>query len=342
MKKIKVVVGMSLLLFSVESVYALDPVPKESGFHGFVRLGGGVLNYSSNTIAGNNLMDVGQKTITSLSETPDSESTGMGLVNFELSWTFAESRTQILLGSELEDIARMELGQQLAVKKELKDKSIISAGLLFTGVPTEVWKDPFLTGEPRQETDRTSTGARFVYDRILGTDFELRYSYRSIDIDDELSGFSLPLTGMERESLQRDGDRHSIDLSYRFKYEGKHFLIPSVTYLANDRDGDAVSSDGFDFQLTYIYIDNPVTFVANAHLGFADYDANNPVFGKTQEDDRYGIGAQVYYKNPFGWKPLGNEDFSVFAAASYLKVDTNINFYETEAATGVAGVIFRF
>ncbi|BBO67534.1 hypothetical protein DSCA_14640 [Desulfosarcina alkanivorans] len=326
------------------TAYALDPVPNESGFSGFIRAGAGVLKYESNMVAGNNLMDVGDETINSLTDEPDSETTGMGMFNFELAYTFASTRTQLTLGSQIEDIARLELGQQLAVKQELPDKSILSIGFLFSGIPTEVWEDPYLTDSARQETDRDSTGARLVYDRILGSSFEFRYSYRSIEIDNEESGLSpsLGLSPAERGLLRRDGDNHYLDLNYRFDFGDRHRLVSGITYFNEDRDGDAMSNSGMDFQLTYFFFNDPVTLVVNGLVGWADFDEDNPIYDKAREDDRYAAGVQYYYKNPFGWKPLGHEDFSVFASGSYLLEDADIDFYDTEVITALAGVLFRF
>ena len=331
-----------LILFMADTVYALDPIPQESGFSGFVRAGAGVLKYKSNMVAGNKLMDVGLDTIDSLTDEPDSETTGMGMVNFELAYTFARTRTQLTLGSQLEDLAQMQLGQQLAIKQELPDKSVIMAGLLFSGIPTEVWKDPYVTNASREETDRDSSGARLVYDRILGSNFEFRYTYRDIEIDDEQSGAALGLSAAQRDLLQRDGTDHWLDLNYRFTFQKRHVLIPSVTYFLNDRDGDAMTNDGIDFQLTYIFINDPFSLVLNGRIGQADYDKANPIYGKTREDDRFGADIQVYYKNPFGWKPFGLDNFSVFAMGSYWSTDANIDFYDTEVSVGLAGVMVRF
>ena len=331
-----------LILFFADTVCALDPIPQESGFSGFVRAGVGVLNYKSNMVAGNRFMDVGLETIDSLTDEPDSETTGMGLFNFELAYTFSGTRTQFTMGSQLEDLAQLQLGQQLAIKQELPDKSILMAGFLFSGIPTEVWKDPYVTHVSRQETDRDSTGVRLVYDRILGSNFELRYTYRNIEIDDEQSGTALGLSDAQRDLLRRDGSDHWLDLSYRFTFQKRHMLIPNVTYFVNDRDGDAMTNNGVDFQLTYLFFNDPVTLVLNGRIGKADYDKTNPIFGRTREDDRFGTDVQVYYKNPFGWRPFGINDFSVFAMGTYWYSDANIDFYDTEVALAVTGVMVRF
>lgn len=342
MKSIKGPLAVALLLLILNTAHALDPIPQQDGFSGFVSVGAGVMSYKSNIVAGNPLVDVGSKTIDSLTDEPDTETTGMGALSFDLAWTFADSRTQITFGSQLEDVARLELGQQLAVKQELSDKSIISAGLLFSSIPTEVWKDPYMTGVPRDETDRTSVGARIVYDRILGSGLELKYSYRDIDIDDEQSGLFLGLPPGEMDLLRRDGDNHYIDVNYTMTFQQRHRVIPSISYFKRNRDGDAMDNWGTHFQITYIHFDNPLTLVLNGLIGMADYDETNPIYGKTQEDDIYGAGVQAFYRNPFGWKPFGHENFSMFIAGNYLLNNANIDFYDTEAITGIVGAMFRF
>lgn len=342
MKILKFSIVIMLVLTFTQTALAIDPVPQESGFSGFVRAGAGMLNYKSNMVAGNSLMDVGDEITNSLFAEPDSETSGMGMFNFELAYTFASTRTQITLGSQIEDIARLNLGQQLAVKQELPDKSILSVGLLFSSIPTEVWSDPYVVGLPRLETDRDSSGIRLVYDRILGSNFEVRYSYRKIELDREDSGAFLGLSPADRNRLRREGDNHTLDLSYRFRLSDRHRLVPSLTYFMEDLDGDAMSKSGVDFQLTYFFFNDPVTLILNGVIGASENDKNNPIYGKTQEDDRYALGAQFYYKNPFGWKPFGHEDFSVFAAGSYLLNDSDIDFYDTEVSTLTAGVLFVF
>lgn len=344
MKRMAPLFLTALIMISAGIAHALDPVPQDSGFSGFVRAGAGVLKYKSNLVSGNPLMDVGQETIRSLTDSPDSETAGMGLFNFELAYTFDRTRTQLTVGSQLEDIARLNLGQQLAVKQELPDKSILMAGFLFSGFPAEVWKDPYVADIPRQETDRDSTGARLVYDRILGSNFEIRYSYRKIEIKDERSGTSpyLGLSSSQRNLLRRDGEEHYLEVNYGFNFRNRHRLIPSLTLFKEDRDGGAMTKSGLDFQLTYLYFNDPVTLVFNGLIGASENDEANPIYGKTQEDDRYAAGVQVYYKNPFGWKPFGQENFSVFAAGTYLLDDANIDFYGTELITATAGVLLRF
>ena len=103
-----------------------------------------------------------------------------------------------------------------------------------------------------------------------------------------------------------------------------------------------MSSDTFDFQLTYAYRGDPFTFIANGFIGWADYDKRNPIFGKTQEDDRYGFGTSLYYKNPWGWNLFGSFPMNFFINAVVADVDSNIDFYEQQVFFSTAGVFFKW
>jgi len=105
-----------MLTFLCNPAGAFERIPNESGFSGFVRLGGGVSWAKSNMIAGTDLGDVGNKTIDSLTADPDSESDTIPQFDFALRYTFASVKTQIFLGSRLEDVLRYDSVIQLGVR----------------------------------------------------------------------------------------------------------------------------------------------------------------------------------------------------------------------------------
>lgn len=307
------------------SASALDPIPTTSGFSGFIRLGAGVMSYKSNMVAGNGFLDVTDNTISSYMDSPESETKFLPVFNGELAYTFASTRTQLTLGSQMEDIARLENAQQLALKQGLPNKSIISLGILFSGIPSETWKDPYLENAGRQETDRDSTGIKFAFDNILGSNLEFVYTYRKIEIDDEQSANSHPLTSAQRQLLKRDGNNHRARLLYRVNFNEIHFIEPGIGYFNQDRDGDAISNDGYEIQLTYFYSGDPISLIVTGMLGKADFEKENPLYGRTQENEVYLLGIQAYYKNPFGWKPFESATLSLYCGATYFYEDANID-----------------
>ncbi len=333
------------LLLGATWASALDPIPEESGFSGFVRPGVGYLKYKSNMVASIQGFDLSKEKNDDRNDSPDSETTALVTLPFNLAYTFASTRTQLFLGTDPTDLMRFDLSQQIGVKQGIGSLGVLQGGFLFSGMPAKVWEDPYLEGEDRDDTKRKSTGARLVWDRIFGSFFQVQYTYRNVDIDTEKSGESLNfLTSSERNLLGRDSDRQSVDLSYRFHFAKSHTLAPAFIYTYDDRDGKAMKNDAYDFQLTYVFLErgNPFSFTGNAYLGQADYDKRNPIYGKTQEDDRYGIQGSIYYQNPWGWSLFGSKPMNFFVGGAFAKTDANIDFYDQEAIMGSVGVFFKW
>jgi hypothetical protein len=335
--------ALSILFFvGTDLATALEPIPEESGFSGFIRPGIGYLDFKSNMVASFLGYDLSDEQIDSLTDSPDSQSTGIFMIPFSLEYTFASTRTQLFLGTDLTDLIRFDLSQQAGIKQGIGSLGILQAGILFSGIPAKVWKDPYVVNQDREDTNRDSTGARLVWDRIFGSQLQLQYTYRKIDISSEKSGEFLGLTAAQRQLLERDGDRHSGEILYRFNIAPRHFLTPAFIYSYNDRDGDAMKNDAYDFQLTYAYFGDPITLTANALIGWADYDDENPIFSKTQDDDRYGIQGTVYYKNPWGWSLFGSNPMNFYIGAAFAKTNANIDFYDQQALMTTAGVFFKW
>ncbi len=331
-----------VLLMGANLAFALDPIPVESGFSGFMRPGVGYMRYKSNMVASFLGFDLSDKKTDSLTDTPDSQSSAIVLVPFTLQYTFASTRTQLFLGTDLTDLIRFDYSQQLGVKQEIGRFGLLQGGILFSGIPAKVWKDPYVVDKNRNDTSRTSNGARLVWDRIFDSQLQLQYTYRKIDVSSEKSGEFLGLSSSERDRLDRDGDRHIGEVLYRFNFVKKHRLAPAFIYTRDDLDGDAMASDSYDFQLTYAYLGDPFVLTLNGLIGKADYDKRNPIYGKTQDDDRYGIQGNLFYKNPWGWTLFGSNPMNFYVGAAYVYTDSNIDFYDQEAIMATGGVFFKW
>ena len=334
----------TILLVGADLAKALEPVRNESGFSGFFRPGVGFLSYKTNMVASFLGFDLSDKKTDSLTDSPDSESTGIVLLPFNVTYTFASTRTEVFLGTVLEDLIRFDYTQQLGVKQGIGSFGILQAGFLFSSIPAKVWEDPYLENQNRDDTKRKSMGFRLVWDRIIGTDLQLQYTYRNIDIDKERSGESIPpglggpLTAGQRDRLKRDGNNHQVNILYRFTLAEKHRLTPAFIYTYDDRDGDAMKNNIYDFQFTYGYDSDPIALILNAFIGWADYDKSNPIYNKKQDNDRYGVNAQVYYVNPWGWGMLGSDPMRFYISAAYIDIDSNIDFYDEQGFITTVGV----
>jgi opacity protein-like surface antigen len=332
-----------VLLVGANVALALDPIPKQPGFSGYIQPGLGYLSIKSNMVAKVLSFDLSDQKINNLNDEPDSQSTALFSLPFKLAYTFQGGRTQVFLGTEVGDLLSFDTAQQLAIKQEVGSLGVMQAGLLFSGA-TRVWKDPYVTNQSRDDTDRRNIGAQFTWDKMFGSNLELEYSIRKIDIGSEKSGQdpALALTNSEQDRLDRNGVAHKVSAAYQFTFAEKHRITPEIALSYDDLDGEAMANTGVDLKLNYTYLGDPLTLVFNASVGQADYDKSNPIYGKTRDDDRYGVSATVYYKNPWGWQLFGSEPMQFFVTGAYSITDSNIDFYNQEALLGMGGVAFRW
>jgi hypothetical protein len=322
--------------------FAIEPIPQESGISGFINLGAGSITAKSNMIAGNDLGDIGNKRIDSLFDRADSESDVIPVLNGELAYTFGSTRTQIFFGNSLEDFIRFETATLVGVRQELPDKSIVTVSSIFSGIPTEVWADPYVVGEDRTKTDRTATGLRLVYDKILGSDVEVQFTWLNIELDDERSGLTqqtqLGLSQADAELLNREGNNYQFEILYplRFKQD-KHILAPAFKYARFDLDGKAMANDHYRGQLTYFFTGRIFNVAANLSYAHADYDETNPIYLEKRQDDIYGGSLAVFYKNLFAVNRL-----SLVGTIAGYESNANIDFYDTTIGFFSLSLFYRF
>ncbi len=345
MKKIGyIIMGVMTAVFLAGGIPALaiEPIPQQSGFGGYVQPAVGYLKIKSNMVAKVASFDLSDQRINSIFDEPSSESEAVVTLPFEINYTFAGTRTQLFLGTQLINLLRFDFTQQLGARQEIGSLGVLQGGLLFSGIPSKVWKDPYVQGQNREDTTRTSTGARLVWDRIFGSAFQAQYTYRNVDISSEKSGQFLGLSSAASDRLRRDGDIHEASVLYRFKFGERHGLTPELILGYEDREGDARTNESIGTQLTYTYRGDPISLVLNGSYSYADYDKKNPIYNKTQEDDSYGVGGTVFYKNPWGWSLFGSKPMNFFVTGAYYYNDSNIDFYKEEVVLGAAGVLFRW
>jgi hypothetical protein len=330
------VVGLSLLLAS--TVYAVSPVPVEQGWSGYMLLGGGYTEVNSNSVAGNDMIEGGNDTIKSIDQKPKTTDVTHVLGGTEIRYTLP-SRNQIFLGGSLEDRLTLDFANQLGWRKQTDKAGIFQLGVLFSGIPVEVWEDPYLAGTRRDATDRDSQGLRFEWGRIMGSSFDLLIQAKENDIDDELSGTD-PSLGCDRDCqrlLDRNGDQYQARLTYTFSWPGGHFLRPQLRLRREDRDGDAIARDAWDFQLSYSYMQPGWILVANALYGESSYDKANPLYGRRQDADTLALEATAIYN-----LPSESRRWQLTGGAFWSESDSDIRFHDNKLNQVFMGVIYNF
>ncbi len=120
---------------------AIEPIPEETGLSGYLLLGVGVTDLKSNTVVGNDIIDVGDDTISSIFQKPESDDSAHPILGVELKYTLP-GRNQIFLGSSLEDRLTMDFANQLGWRKQTETVGSFQVGLLLPEPSIEVWEDP--------------------------------------------------------------------------------------------------------------------------------------------------------------------------------------------------------
>ena len=353
----------------------LKPIPQESGYSGFVRLGLGRLGYASNVVAATphlrffRDLELSKEIHPSPLSAPETVTAfPVTIIPFEAAYTAADTRSQFFIGTEPLELLRFDHFLRLGVKQGIPDLGELEVGLLLNHVPTKIWKNPLrttYTGDPerygedyniRRLTTRDVIGNGYILglNRVFGTGLGLRFTQKEVGISYDRNGTHLTyntdfeefmITGPEFDSLmKRDGTTLRIAAAYRIDLPGGHTLQPGLAYTKNHLSGHAMSNGAWDFKLTYACAvpGNPLSFEGSAYLGWADYDAENPVFDKKQHDKNRGIQATLFYENPWGWAPPGGQPMEFFVGLDYADTDANIDFYDQRASLWTAGVLLKW
>ena len=320
------------------------PIPTESGWNGFVIAGAGYTDIESNTVAGNKVVDFSNENVSSLTASPDDDDTAHFSGAFEVRYTFGD-QWQAFLGTSLLDRVTLDFAQQLGLRKQTDNIGTFQAGLLFSGIPSEVWEDPYQTDDtgPRNDTDRDAAGIRLQWDRIFGSGFEATLSFRDIDIDKERIGQNVtdpavnPCNATCQSSLERDGDSAQLELAYLWELSSRTILRPAVRFNDDDRDGDAQDRDGYTLSLTWgLDGDNFRTTVSGLYND-TEYDNANPIYGIHQDADGFVINGTLFYDLPTEsrrWKAVGS--------ITYGESDSDIDFHDNELLSVTLGVMYNF
>jgi hypothetical protein len=331
---------LSVLIVSVwaNPSLAIEPIPQKDGFSGVIGAGANYFNFKSNEIAKVAGIEVSEKTAGSLSEEPDSKSSALPALKFDLRYTLGSSQTQFFLANDLFDLVKLDSIAELGVRQQFSDRSILSVGVVYSGL-VKVYSDPYVVGTERGDTKRTAAGARVIYDKIMGSGLAIEAMYRKIDIDDELSGTQggLGLTPSQISLLDRNGKEMSLGLQYTFPVGEGQIITPSFTYIRSDLDGDAMKNNRYQFEALYVYDSKVFAFGLNLLFAWATYDQSNPVFNKEEKDTVYGAFATGAYKNIFDVRGMD----LVGRVGGEVK-DADIDFLNSQALIAGLSLQYRF
>ena len=335
--------GLTLLLATTicavtAPLRAATDIADEPGFSGFVSLGVGFADGASNQVS----IDGENDTLDSLDAAPDSASTVIPGISLSLVYTFENLDTELFLGDSIEDFVRFDFATVGGVRHRVEAVGIFEIVAVQTPFASEVWADPYLVDEKRDETDREVDGYRLQWGKILQSGFDLRVTRRKADINDERSGETLLgaslITAAEQALLNRNGDINSARLTYIWDRGRGAQTSLAASYLDYDLDGEAMAFDGYGLQLSDLRAVSPrVRLATNLVLGKYRHNTANPIYGTKNEKELAALTLTLFVSDPFGLKNwIGN------ATLAYADEDNAIDFYDTTATYVNIGLIRRF
>lgn len=326
-----------VLVAGMGPAFGLDEMPTKRGWTGFIVLGVGGGALRSNTVAGSSFKEIGDAEIDSIFDEAGIERDLVPVITGELGYYFDDTETYVVLGNVLEDLVRYDFTTKLGVQQRIGGAGILAVDLLGSAAPARVYADPFLTGEEREATDRTSLGGRVTWDRIGGSGLEIELTGRGIRLDDEESGVSLGLGRSERDLLDREGTLSRVRVSHPILLGGQHVLLPMLSLTRFDMDGEAEANDRYALEIAWRFSSPGAVITTVAYAGRAGFDEEHPIFGETREDDILGLTVTGYFPNVFPSKR-----WALLANVGAYDGDSNIDFYNTRVGLGSITAMFRF
>ena len=326
-------------LFQPYSADAQQPLPRESGFSGYIEILGAYTSTNSqlNTDSQNertNSLDKSGDRVGKFRPFP------LGL----LSYTFADIRSQLYIGILPENLAEGQILVEAGVRHDLTDGTSLRASVIpISPFDQNAWEDPFVVGEDRERTNVDTWGLKLVADNIAGSGFNLRGGMLRETVNNENSGeflFFQPgslLTRNDLDDLDRDAYRYRLTAQYAFRLMPRMRLLPILRYVRKNAEGEANSFHAVAPQLSLQYFGRQLQFALNGSVKREWYDESHPVFSETRKDYNLGLFAILGYKDPFGWNNFRIDWFN-----GAVRQNSNIDFFESSSYFSALGLGYTF
>tara|TARA_B110000503_G_scaffold49036_1_gene79671 strand:+ start:29384 stop:30349 length:966 start_codon:yes stop_codon:yes gene_type:complete len=320
------------------SASAMDAIPSEAGFSGFLTLGAAGGQVESNFLAEVLSIDLSNDDIYQY-DSPDNTDIIIPSFNYNLGYTFADKKTRVYLGTAVEDSLDFSTNTVLAVRHDFDSLGGIELAGLAPGLAkVEVWENPYLLGQNRSSTERTTSGGRLTWDKMFGTGLEFIANVRKAELDHERSGQGLGLTQAQQKLLNREGDLTRIELGYTFNFGGDNITVhPSAAYIDKALDGDAMAQDGYELGVSFAYDSGKYVWLNRAVYQSLDGDKVNPIFNQTNDADVYVLASEVRVPDPFGW-----ENWYTTVRVQWAENQADIDFNKSSVAMFSAHIGRRF
>ncbi|MDF2155090.1 DUF2860 domain-containing protein [Vibrio sp. CAU 1672] len=269
------------------------------------------------------------RTLTSLEQAPDRESSLLVAPLGNLAYTFGSRlNQQIYLGTTRSDIAVGTLAFQLGYRYQLPSSVIVDISYLPTVIDGETWRNPYLLNTARQTTDEGGNAFRLQLNRLVDGNLNLDFAYADKDVEhDQVSDLT----------LLRDAQIYYVKSGYRIPLSRTSSLKPAITYISQDAAGEAESFDSYGIDISWFSLLNRHRLALTTEYQQRDYQAASQTFSTTRKDDNWRFFVAYEYQNVFNW-----QDWSFVSFASYSQTESNIRFYDETQSLVSVGLNYRF
>jgi len=301
------------------SHFAYAEQQNTTGFHGSISLFLGVEGTNS-------VMDTeSQAKITDYSGSEEHHNEAMVIPFWDLNYRFDDA-SEVYFKSDIIGMAN-DFYSQTGYRHYLSDGSSITIGVVSGLLEKEVWKNPYQLQAKREITNAAVQGLVLNYDRILGSDWsiELAGGKYSIDQEDSIS------------ALDRNANLSYGELSYETDLSPSLGLSWSINYLDVDATGSAEKNQGVATYAELQLRNGRHITMLGASVGLQEFDAINPIWGRTREETKFGVSATYIYAAPFNWK-----DALFIARGGWDITDANIDFYDHDEYLFTLGMQYGF
>ena len=281
--------------------------------------------------SGNNLSPNGSKPyLSSLDDAPKRELTVIPALVPELTYRFGDDKR---FAWYLNSRSPMDEAGSFALSTGMNSKlptiATFDFGLFY--VPfAEVWKNPYLVNEGREETDVFTWGGQFTAGRIFDSPLELQLAALSEDVEDDDLAKLFPQLG-------RDGEIYHISTSYGFFTKSAFPLTPKLSFRKGEYDGDSSSFSKVKAEISGRYLAGRLFLMPTVFYSYKEYDEKDPIFDATREENGFGINLIAKYNGLFNSENLG-----LMALTGYSRGEANEDFYSTESLICGLGLSYRF
>lgn len=203
-------------------------------------------------------------------------------------------------------------------------------GGLFYLPLAEVYKNPYLVGERRQETDVLSWGGYLAAEDIAGTPLRLQAAILTADVDDDQLARLFP-------NLARDGEIYELSVGYGLLQGQPISLKPQLSLRRGEFDGEASSFTKIKAELAGMYIAGRLFVRPSLSYGYSEHDESDPIFGSDRRENGYGTNLLVKYQGLMGMEQLG-----LLAILGFTVNDAKEDFYDNETLACGLGLSYRF